>query len=60
MAPKVLAVHVAHADNVLHGLPAAADGVEAASTSVGMPSSATVLFTRAMGRKRLRACSSGV
>jgi hypothetical protein len=31
-----LAVHVAHADNVLHGLSAATDGVEAASSSAGM------------------------
>jgi hypothetical protein len=35
-----LAVHVAHADNVLRGLPVAADGVEAASSSIGMPSHA--------------------
>ena len=54
-----LAVHVAHADNVLRGLSAAADGVEAASSSAGMPSPATALFTRAMGRKRPRASSSG-
>jgi hypothetical protein len=54
-----LAVNVAHADNVLRGLSAAADGVEAASSSVGMPSLATALFTRAMGRKRPRASSSG-
>eukprot|EP00193_Tetraselmis_chui_P006375 CAMPEP_0177769372 /NCGR_PEP_ID=MMETSP0491_2-20121128/10279_1 /TAXON_ID=63592 /ORGANISM="Tetraselmis chuii, Strain PLY429" /LENGTH=80 /DNA_ID=CAMNT_0019286361 /DNA_START=57 /DNA_END=298 /DNA_ORIENTATION=- len=33
----------------------AADGVEAASSSAGMPSHATALFTRAMGRKRPRA-----
>jgi hypothetical protein len=33
-------------------LSAAADGVEAASSSAGMPSLATALFTRAMGRKR--------
>jgi hypothetical protein len=50
-----LAVHVAHADNVLRGLSPAADGVEAASSSVGMPSPATALFTRAIGRKRPRA-----
>jgi hypothetical protein len=55
-----LAVHVAHVDNVLRGLHAAADGVEAASSSAGMPSLATALFTRAMGRKRPRASSSGV
>jgi hypothetical protein len=54
-----LAVHVAHADNVLRGLSAAADGVETTSSSVGMPSLATALFTRAMGRKRPRAFSSG-
>jgi hypothetical protein len=55
-----LAVHVAHADNVVSGLSAAADGVEAASFSAGMPSPATALFTRAMGRKRPFASSSGV
>jgi hypothetical protein len=55
-----LAVHVAHADNVLRGLSAAADGVEAVSSSVGMPSHATALFTRALSRKRPRASSSGV
>jgi hypothetical protein len=54
-----LAVYVAHADNVLRGLSAAADGVEAASSSVGMPSHATALFNRAIGRKRPRASSSG-
>jgi hypothetical protein len=54
-----LAVHVAHADNVLRGLSAAAYGVEAASSSDGMPSHATGLFTRAMGRKRPRSSSSG-
>jgi hypothetical protein len=54
-----LAVHVAHTDNVLRGLCAAADGVEATSSSAGMPSHATELFTRAMGRKRPRASSSG-
>jgi hypothetical protein len=32
--------------------------VEAASSSDGMPSPATTLFTRAMGRKRPRASSS--
>jgi hypothetical protein len=32
-----LAVHVVHADNVLRGLSAAVDGVEAASSSVEMP-----------------------
>jgi hypothetical protein len=36
-----------------------ADNVEAASSSVGMPPSATALLTRAMGRKRPRASSSG-
>jgi hypothetical protein len=54
-----LAVHVAHADNILHMLSAAVDGVEAAYSSVEMPSYATALFTRAMGRKRPRASSSG-
>jgi hypothetical protein len=54
-----LAVHVAHADNVLRGLSAAADGVEAASSSVGMPSLATALVTRDMGGKRPCASSSG-
>jgi hypothetical protein len=54
-----LAVHDAHADNVLRGLSAAADGVEAASSSARIPSPATALFTRAMGRKRPRASSSG-
>jgi hypothetical protein len=53
------AVHVAHTDNVLRGLSAAADGVEAASSSFGMPSHATDLFTRAMGRKRPRPSSRG-
>jgi hypothetical protein len=59
IAPKGLSltVHVAHADNVLRGLSAAADGVEAASPSAGRPSLATALFTRAMGRKRPRASS---
>jgi hypothetical protein len=54
-----LPVHVARADNVLRGLSAAADGVEAASSSAGMPSPTTALFTRAMGRKRPRASSIG-
>jgi hypothetical protein len=54
-----LAVHIAHSDRVLRGLSAAADGVEAASSSAGIPSHATALFTRAMGRKRSRASSSG-
>jgi hypothetical protein len=54
-----LAVHVAHAGNFLRGWSAAADGVEAASSSVGMSSHATALFTRAMGRNRPRASSSG-
>jgi hypothetical protein len=40
-------------------LSAAGDGVEAASSSAGMPISATALFTRAMGCKRPRASSSG-
>jgi hypothetical protein len=34
-------------------LPAAAGGVEAASSSARMPSPATAFFTRAIGRKRL-------
>jgi hypothetical protein len=54
-----LAVHVAHVCNVLRGLSAAADAVEAASSSAGMPSLATAFFTRAMVRKRLRASSRG-
>jgi hypothetical protein len=54
-----LAVQVAHADNVLRGLSATADGVDAISSSVGMPSLATALFTRAMCRKRNRTSSSG-
>jgi hypothetical protein len=54
-----LAVHVAHADKVLRALSAAADGVEAASSSTGIPSLATALFTRAMGSKRPRVSSSG-
>ena len=54
-----LAVHVPHADTVLRGLSAAADGVEAASSSAGMPSPTTAIFTRAMRRKRPRASSSG-
>jgi hypothetical protein len=50
MAPKglFLAVYVALADNVLGSLSAATDGVEAASSSAGVPSLATALFTRAM------------
>jgi hypothetical protein len=47
-----VAVHVAHADNVLRG-------VEAASSTVGMPYLDTALFTHAMGRKRPHASSSG-
>jgi hypothetical protein len=54
-----LAVHLAHADNVLRGLSAAGNGVETAFFSAGMPSHATALFTRAMGRKSPRASSSG-
>jgi hypothetical protein len=54
-----LAVHVVHADNVSRGLSSVADGVEAASSSAGMPSPATALFSHAMGRKRPRASSSG-
>jgi mevalonate pyrophosphate decarboxylase len=38
-------------------LSAAAYGVEAASSSAGMASLATALFTRAMGHKRPRASS---
>jgi hypothetical protein len=54
-------LHVAtRADNVLFGLSTAADDVKAASSSVGMPSHVTAVFTRgAMGRKRLRASSRG-
>jgi hypothetical protein len=49
-----LAVHLsARGDNVLRGMLAAADGVEAVFFSVGMPCPATAFFTRAMGRKRL-------
>jgi hypothetical protein len=55
-----LAVHVAHADNVLRGLSAVAHSVEAAYSSDGMRSHATAHVTRAMGRKRPRASSSGV
>jgi hypothetical protein len=44
----------------MRSLSAAADGVEAASSSVGMPSPATAFFTLAIGRKRRRASSSGV
>jgi hypothetical protein len=40
-------------------LSAAAYGVGAVSSSAGMPSLATALFTRAMSRKRPRAPSSG-
>jgi hypothetical protein len=54
-----LAVHVTHVDNVLQGLYAAADDVEADFSSAGMPSRATALFTRDMGRNRLRASSHG-
>jgi hypothetical protein len=58
-----LAVNVAHADKVLRGLsagppPQTAWRPEAVSSTVGMPSLATALFTRAMGRKRPRASSS--
>jgi hypothetical protein len=54
-----LPIHVAHADNVLRGLSAVADDVEAASSSVELPSLATAFITRAMGRKRHRASSRG-
>jgi hypothetical protein len=54
-----LAVHVAHADNVLRAFSAAADGVGAASSSAGKPSHVTALFTRVMGPRRPRASSSG-
>jgi hypothetical protein len=43
-----LIVHVAHTDNVLLGLFAAAKNVGAASSSARMPSSATAFITRAM------------
>jgi hypothetical protein len=46
-----IAVHVAHADTVLRGFSAAADGTEA-SFSAGMPSLATAFFIRTMYRKR--------
>jgi hypothetical protein len=39
-------------------LSAAADGVEATSSSTGMPSMATAFFTCAMGSKRLRVSSA--
>jgi hypothetical protein len=55
-----LAVHVAYVDDVFRGLSAAADVVDAASSSAGLPSLAAALFTRAMGRKRPYASSSGV
>jgi hypothetical protein len=42
--------HLAHTDNVLRNLSAAADDVEAASSVPGMPSHATALFIRAIGR----------
>jgi hypothetical protein len=45
-----LAVHAAHADNVVRGMSAATDDVEAASSSVGMPSLAAAFFARAMSR----------
>jgi hypothetical protein len=54
-----LAVHVTHAESVLRGLSAAADDVEAASSSAWMPSPATALVTRATGYKCLRASSRG-
>jgi hypothetical protein len=53
-----LAVHIAHADNVLRG-SSAADDVEAASSSAGMPSHATAFSTRTMGSERRRASSRG-
>jgi hypothetical protein len=49
-----LAMLVAHADNVLRDLSATANGLEAASSSVGKPSRAMAFFTRAIGRKCLR------
>jgi hypothetical protein len=54
-----LAVHVTHANSVLRSMSAAADGVETASSSVGMPFHATAFFTRPMGRTRLRVSSHG-
>jgi hypothetical protein len=55
-----LAVHVAaQADNASRGLSAAADGVEATFSSAGFSSHATAFFTRAMGRRRPHASSSG-
>jgi hypothetical protein len=52
-----LAVHDPNADNVVRGLFTAADGVEAAYSSGGMPFLATAFFTCVMGRKRLRVSS---
>jgi hypothetical protein len=40
-------------------LSAATDGVEADSSSVGMPSPSMAFFTRAMGRERRRASPRG-
>jgi hypothetical protein len=53
-----LAVHVANANVVWRGMSAAADGVEAVSSSREIPS-ATAFFTRVMGHKRLRVSSRG-
>jgi hypothetical protein len=53
-----LAVHVAHADNVVRGLSAKVDCGEAASSCVGVPYHATTFSTHAItGRKRSRAPS---
>jgi hypothetical protein len=54
-----LAVHVAHEGNVLRRIIAAADCVEAASSSVGMLFLATAFLSRAMGHKRLRVSLRG-
>jgi hypothetical protein len=43
-----LAVHVAHADNILRGSSSAADCVEATTSSAGVPSPRKAFFTRAM------------
>jgi hypothetical protein len=43
--------------NVLHGLSASADGVEAAFSSAGISLPSTAFITLAMGRKRLRVFS---
>jgi hypothetical protein len=54
-----LAVHVAHADIVLRGMSAVANGLETASSSARMPYPTTAFVTRAMDRKRLCISSGG-